>query len=37
MEALSVGVIDERTGLPVAADHGDLTTHPNNPFAKAAE
>ena len=37
METLSVGALDKRTGLPVAAEHGDWTTHPNNPFAKAAE
>jgi dihydropyrimidine dehydrogenase (NAD+) subunit PreA len=37
MDTLSVGALDERTGIPVAAEHGDWTTHPNNPFAKAAE
>jgi dihydropyrimidine dehydrogenase (NAD+) subunit PreA len=38
MEELAAGVIDERTGQPVAAEHGDWTTHPNNPaVAQAAE
>ncbi|MCR9108381.1 NAD-dependent dihydropyrimidine dehydrogenase subunit PreA [Marivita sp. XM-24bin2] len=38
MERLEVGAIDERTGRPVAAEHGDWTSHPNNPaVAQAAE
>jgi dihydropyrimidine dehydrogenase (NAD+) subunit PreA len=38
MEQLDAGVIDARTGRPVAAEHGDWTTHPNNPGAvRAAE
>ncbi|WP_299786226.1 NAD-dependent dihydropyrimidine dehydrogenase subunit PreA [uncultured Marivita sp.] len=38
MEELAAGVIDERTGQPVPAEHGDWTTHPNNPaVAQAAE
>mgnify|MGYP001330655900 FL=1 len=37
METLPAGAIDERTGIPVAAEHGDWTTHANNPMAKAAE
>ena len=38
MEELETGVVDERTGRPVAAEHGDWTTHPNNPaVAQAAE
>ncbi|GGB94607.1 dihydropyrimidine dehydrogenase subunit B [Marivita lacus] len=38
MEELDTGVVDERTGRPVAAEHGDWTTHPNNPaVAQAAE
>ena len=38
MEHLDAGVIDARTGRPVAAEHGDWTTHPNNPGAvRAAE
>jgi dihydropyrimidine dehydrogenase (NAD+) subunit PreA len=38
MERLEVGAVDERTGQPVAAEHGDWTTHPNNPaVAQAAE
>ena len=38
MEELAAGVVDERTGRPVAAEHGDWTTHPNNPaVAQAAE
>ncbi len=36
MERLDVGVVDERTGLPVAAEHGDWTTHPNNPAVRQA-
>jgi dihydropyrimidine dehydrogenase (NAD+) subunit PreA len=37
METLAVGAMDERTGVPVAAEHRDWTKHPNNPFANAAE
>jgi dihydropyrimidine dehydrogenase (NAD+) subunit PreA len=37
METLPVGAMDERTGIPVAAEHRDWTTHPNNPSAQAAE
>ena len=38
MERLDVGVIDARTSQPVAAEHGDWTSHPNNPaVAQAAE
>ncbi len=37
MEKLSPGVVDLRTGETVAPDHGDWTTHPNNPTAVAAE
>ncbi len=38
MEELDTGVVDERTGRPVEAEHGDWTTHPNNPaVAQAAE
>jgi dihydropyrimidine dehydrogenase (NAD+) subunit PreA len=36
MERLEVGAIDERTGFPVAAEHGDWTTHPNNPAVRQA-
>ena len=37
METLPAGVIDQRTGIPLAAEHGDWTTHANNPMAKVAE
>jgi dihydropyrimidine dehydrogenase (NAD+) subunit PreA len=38
MEELPTGAMDERTGLPVEDEHGDWTTHPNNPaVAQAAE
>ena len=37
MEPLAVGEIDERTGQPVVEEHGDWTTHPNNPARVAAE
>ncbi|MCR9155666.1 MAG: NAD-dependent dihydropyrimidine dehydrogenase subunit PreA [Rhodobacteraceae bacterium] len=38
MEELVAGAVDERTGRPVEAEHGDWTTHPNNPaVAQAAE
>ena len=34
MERLDAGVVDERTGLPVVPEHGDWTTHPNNPAVR---
>jgi dihydropyrimidine dehydrogenase (NAD+) subunit PreA len=37
METLPIGAMDERTGVRVLAEHGDWTTHPNNPTAYAAE
>ena len=38
MERLAAGQVDPRTGAVVPAEHGDWTTHPNNPAAlKAAE
>jgi len=37
MERLPAGSVDPRTGQTVTDDHGDWTTHPNNPMAKAAE
>ena len=38
MERLAAGEVDPRTGLVVPAEHGDWTTHPNNPAVlKAAE
>src|SRR6056297_994131 len=38
MEELSSGAIDARTGRNVVAEHGDWTSHPNNPaVAQAAE
>jgi dihydropyrimidine dehydrogenase (NAD+) subunit PreA len=38
MERLAPGTVDPRTGRAVPAEHGDWTTHPNNPMAlKAAE
>ena len=37
MERLEPGTVDKRTGRPVAAEHGDWTTHPNNPMREAAE
>jgi len=37
MERLTPGMVDERTGRVVEADHGDWTGHPNNPGAVAAE
>jgi dihydropyrimidine dehydrogenase (NAD+) subunit PreA len=37
MEELAPGALDKRTGKVVVAEHGDWTTHPNNPMAKAAE
>ena len=33
METLAPGVLDTRTGRTVQAEHGDWTTHPNNPTA----
>lgn len=36
MEELAVGAVDERTGRPVAAEHGDWTKHPNNPAVRQA-
>ncbi len=37
MERLPAGVVDPRTGDTVSDDHGDWTSHPNNPMARAAE
>ena len=37
MERLPAGAVDERTGRTIPAEHGDWTTHPNNPAAQAAE
>ena len=37
MERLPAGAVDPRTGTTVQAEHGDWTSHPNNPAAKAAE
>ncbi len=37
MERLPAGAVDERTGRVVQDDHGDWTSHPNNPGAVAAE
>ena len=37
MERLPAGSVDPRTGRVVVDTHGDWTTHPNNPMAKAAE
>ncbi|GGA15525.1 NAD-dependent dihydropyrimidine dehydrogenase subunit PreA [Neptunicoccus cionae] len=37
METLEPGMVDERTGQVVSAEHGDWTTHPNNPSVVAAE
>lgn len=36
MEELVPGAIDARTGKPVEPDHGDWTTHPNNPATRTA-
>ncbi|MFP7674799.1 NAD-dependent dihydropyrimidine dehydrogenase subunit PreA [Marivita sp. S0852] len=36
MEELAAGALDERTGTSVVADHGDWTTHPNNPAMRSA-
>ncbi len=37
MERLPAGAVDPRTGAVVTDAHGDWTSHPNNPMAKAAE
>jgi len=37
MKRVAPGGLDERTGRTVPAQHGDWTTHPNNPMARAAE
>ena len=37
MERLAPGVVDPRTGQTVQPDHGDWTSHPNNPSSVAAE
>ena len=37
MEQLAPGTVDKRTGQPVSPEHGDWTTHPNNPMKVAAE
>ena len=37
MERLAAGTVDPRTGQPVPDEHGDWTTHPNNPMRVAAE
>jgi dihydropyrimidine dehydrogenase (NAD+) subunit PreA len=37
MERLPAGTVDPRTGRVVVDSHGDWTTHPNNPMARAAE
>ena len=37
MERLAPGTVDPRTGRTVPAEHGDWTTHPNNPMRLAAE
>lgn len=37
MEPMAVGSVDPRTGKTVEKQHGDWTTHPNNPGAVAAE
>ncbi|MEL6767796.1 MAG: NAD-dependent dihydropyrimidine dehydrogenase subunit PreA [Pseudomonadota bacterium] len=37
MERLAPGAVDPRTGVTVADEHGDWTTHPNNPGRVAAE
>ncbi|MCK0151619.1 NAD-dependent dihydropyrimidine dehydrogenase subunit PreA [Marivita sp. S6314] len=36
MVELAPGAVDERTNTPVAAEHGDWTTHPNNPAVRTA-
>ncbi|MGY6633238.1 MAG: NAD-dependent dihydropyrimidine dehydrogenase subunit PreA [Alkalilacustris sp.] len=37
MERLAPGTVDPRTGRVIPDTHGDWTTHPNNPMARAAE
>ena len=37
MEQLAPGAVDTRTGQKVTEEHGDWTTHPNNPSRVAAE
>jgi dihydropyrimidine dehydrogenase (NAD+) subunit PreA len=37
MERLAPGTVDPRTGETVKENHGDWTTHPNNPARVAAE
>lgn len=37
MERVAPGALDERTGQVVPAEHGNWTTHPNNPMVRAAE
>ncbi len=37
MQRLPAGAVDPRTGATVSDAHGDWTTHPNNPMARAAE
>lgn len=37
MERVAPGALDERTGQVVSAEHGNWTTHPNNPMSRAAE
>jgi dihydropyrimidine dehydrogenase (NAD+) subunit PreA len=37
MERVEPGKVDARTGKVVPAEHGDWTTHPNNPMRVAAE
>ena len=37
MEKLAPGTVDPRTGETVREEHGDWTTHPNNPMRVAAE
>ena len=36
LRTLAPGEIDQRTGKPASATHGDWTTHPNNPMRVAA-
>ncbi|MGX9854327.1 NAD-dependent dihydropyrimidine dehydrogenase subunit PreA [Limimaricola variabilis] len=37
MVPMAPGSLDPRTGRMVSGEHGDWTTHPNNPMAQAAE
>jgi dihydropyrimidine dehydrogenase (NAD+) subunit PreA len=37
MDRMAPGAVDPRTGETVRGDHGDWTTHPNNPMRVAAE